>query len=149
MEYTWWLTAIRELMNNHSCNSCPWFSLKIHQTWLRHDQNGISFNCFRSLTLPINKIYLGLYNGTGQKKREWRMFPGIQPSTKRVLEILGSLSTEEKQLSSEAFLRNVVEKITWTESSLQPLEFTGLHLYRPDLAPLTNWYPNTGRRQDR
>lgn len=40
------------------------------------------------------------------------MFPGIQPSTKRVLEILGSLSTEGKQLSSEAFLRNVVEKIT-------------------------------------
>lgn len=66
------------------------------------------------------------------------MFPGNQPSTKRVLEILSSLSTEGKQLSSEAFLRHVVEKITWTESSLQPLEFTGLHLYRPDLAPLTN-----------
>lgn len=66
------------------------------------------------------------------------MFPGNQPSTKRVLEILSSLSTEGKQLSSEAFPRNVVEKITLTESSLQPLEFTGLHLYRHDLAPLTN-----------
>lgn len=66
------------------------------------------------------------------------MIPGNQPSTKRVLEILSSLSTEGKQLSSEAFLRHAVEKITWTESSLQPLEFTGLHLYRPDLTPLTN-----------
>lgn len=56
----------------------------------------------------------------------------------RVLEILSSLSTERKQVSSEAFLRHIVEKITWTESSPQQLEFTGLHPYRPDLAPLTN-----------
>lgn len=64
------------------------------------------------------------------------MIPGNQPSTKRVLEILNTLSTEGELVSSEAFLRH--EKITWTESSLQPLEFTGLHLYRPDVAPLTN-----------
>lgn len=38
------------------------------------------------------------------------MIPGNQPSTKRVLEILNTLSTEGELVSSEAFLRH--EKIT-------------------------------------
>lgn len=44
---------------------------------------------------------------------------------------------KESRCLQKLFLRHLVEKITWTESSLQPLEFTELHPYRPNLAPLT------------
>lgn len=69
-------------MNNHNCNSCPWFSLKIQLTWLLGSMTWSEWSPFQLLSFSYsnnNKIYLGLYKGTGQKEREWSMIPGNQP----------------------------------------------------------------------